>query len=113
VRRIDVEEDDVFRRHPGEDRVAEDLPVTVPVEAGQEVGEIAFLGRHVREGAGLEDLERVERRESLELDQLRLEPPVLPAHDGEVRAGEDRTLPRARHVERRRTGGDRSSASGA
>ena len=115
VRRVEVEEDDVLRREAREDRLADDALVARGVEAGEVPAERARRpGTRARELLALRDLEGVERREGLELDQLRREPAAGVARDREVRRRRRSGTRRSRA--RRSRGGtaasERSSASG-
>ena len=107
VRRIEIEEHDLFGRQPREDRLADDALVGRRVEPREVPVEPLAAGTHARELLALRDLEGVERREGLELDQLRGEPPAGVARDREVGDGEDRKLVATRDVERLRHGGER------
>ena len=102
-RRIEVEQHDVLRRQAGEDGVADGLPVGAGSRPERTSRATSPLGAEPRELLALGDLEGVERREGLELDQLRSEASaVAGAHDGEVRDREGREGVAARHVEVRR-----------
>src|SRR6266487_3857612 len=98
MRRIDVQEHDVLRRKPREDRLAENPAVALEVEPREKVAEPVSLRRDVRQGAGLVNLERIERWKGLKLDQPRLQRSVGPFHDGKVRLREERVRVAARYV---------------
>ena len=70
--------------------------------------ELFAAGAEARELLALRDLEGVERREGLELDQLRGGLAARVLRDGEVDDGEDRELVGAGDVEVRRHGGERA-----
>ena len=106
-RRVEIEEHDLLGSEPREDRLADDAFVAGGVEAGEVPVEPMAVRADVRELLALGDLEGVERRERLELDQLRNERSAGVLRDREVGDGEDRQLVAAGHVEPLRHGGER------
>jgi hypothetical protein len=102
-RRVEVEEDDVLGGDTGQDRVAEHLHISFGIEAAQQVVEGFAAGGDPLTEPVLDELERVERGEALQLDE--------PGHDAatfrrdrEIGLGKERMLVGSGNVERGRHG---------